>query len=113
MRDTTEEEDGVTSFSDVLLLSEDILSSGNVGEDGFSFGLTGKECPQMLCFDGGNQKDDELLFTEPSLLCRDSLVSPLSSGNSPCTVDDKSSRSIVSFIINIYIIYLILVLRVN
>lgn len=93
MRGTTEEEDGVTNFSDVLLLSNDVLGSSNVGEDSFGFGSTGKDIPQMLCFGGGNQNDAELLFSEPSF----SPASPISSSNNTCAVDDKCTRSNVSF----------------
>ncbi|CAA7048327.1 unnamed protein product [Microthlaspi erraticum] len=92
MRGTTDEEDGVTSVSDVVMLSEDVLISGEDGEDSFGFGFTGEDYPHMLCFSGGN--DVGLLFQEPSSAsCKDSTASPVSSLNNICTVDDKPSRS--------------------
>ncbi|CAE5959779.1 unnamed protein product [Arabidopsis arenosa] len=84
MRGTTEEEDGFTSFSDVLMLSDDVLNSGDVGEDGSGF--TGNETSQVLSFGGGNQNDAELLFSQPSF----SPASPLSSRTNAFAVDDKS-----------------------
>lgn len=99
MGDTAEEEDGVTSLSDVILLSDDVLSSRDAGEDSFGFGFTAKDTPQILCFAGRKQNDTELHFSEPSSLCRDSPAPPFSSLNNARVVDDeKSSRSNVSFI---------------
>ncbi|CAH2036276.1 unnamed protein product [Thlaspi arvense] len=93
MRGTTmEEKDGVTSFSDVML-SEDVLVSGDDGEDSFGFGFTGRDYPQMLCFGRGNQNDAESLFPESSVPCRDSTASHVSSLNNACMVDGISSRS--------------------
>lgn len=92
MRGRTDEEDGVTSFSDVLMLSEDVLISGEDGEDSFGFGITGKDYPQMLCFGEGN--DVGLLFQEPSASCKDSTASPLSSLNNTCTV----ARSMINLL---------------
>ncbi|XP_023645870.1 transcription factor bHLH113 isoform X2 [Capsella rubella] len=81
MRGTTEEEDGVTNFSDVLLLSNDVLGSSNVGEDSFGVGFIGNDTTQMLCFGGRNQNNAGLIFSGPS------------SSNMTRTVNDKSSRS--------------------
>ncbi|AAG12590.1 hypothetical protein; 14995-13447 [Arabidopsis thaliana] len=89
MRGTTDEEDGVMNFSDVLMMSDDVLSSGEVEEDSFGFRFTGNDAPQMLCFGGGNQNDTDLLFSQPSF----SPASPLSSRNNACVVNDQSFRS--------------------
>ncbi|CAH2053301.1 unnamed protein product [Thlaspi arvense] len=84
MGDTAEDQDdpamveaaGVSSFSELLMLSDGVLSSsdhhrvdndGDGGEDSFGFVFSGTNGSRMLCFSGGYQNDDESLFSEPSL----------------------------------------------
>ncbi|AEE76248.1 unnamed protein product [Arabidopsis thaliana] len=117
MGDTAEDQDdrammeaeGVTSFSELLMFSDGVLSSssdhqpeGNVGdggEDSLGFVFSGKTGSRMLCFSGGYQNDDESLFLEPSVPT--SGVSDLDpscikidcrNSNDACTVD-KSTKS--------------------
>ncbi|CAH8346759.1 unnamed protein product [Eruca vesicaria subsp. sativa] len=80
MGDTTEdammETAGVSSFSELLMLSGGVLSSSNPQlehtsadgrEDGFGFVFSGANGSKMLCFSGDYQNDDESLFLQPSL----------------------------------------------
>ncbi|XP_010507790.1 PREDICTED: transcription factor bHLH113-like [Camelina sativa] len=72
------EAEGVTSFSELLMFSDGVLSSsdhqresssgGDGGEDSLGFVFSGKTGSRMLCFSGGYQNDDASLFLEPSSL---------------------------------------------
>ncbi|EFH70480.1 predicted protein [Arabidopsis lyrata subsp. lyrata] len=68
MRGTTEEEDGFTSFSDVLMLFDDVLSSGDVGEDGFGF--TGNETSQMKKRISSGDEHDRVCDPKPGKRCK-------------------------------------------
>ncbi|KAG7582552.1 Helix-loop-helix DNA-binding domain superfamily [Arabidopsis suecica] len=117
MGDTAEDQDdrammeaeGVTSFSELLMFSDGVLSSssdhqreGNVGdggEDSLGFVFSGKTGSRMLCFSGGYQNDDESLFLEPSVPSAGvSVLDPscikidCKNSNDACTVD-KSTKS--------------------
>ncbi|VVA98223.1 unnamed protein product [Arabis nemorensis] len=106
MGDTLENQDdgatveaaGVTSFSELLMLSDDVLSSsdhrredngGDGGEDSFGFVFSGKNGSRMLCFSGGYQNDDESLILEPSFPSGVSVPDPLCID--ACTVDKSSN----------------------
>ncbi|CAA7036627.1 unnamed protein product [Microthlaspi erraticum] len=112
MGDTAEDQDGrptveaagVTSFSELLMLSDaGILSSSDHhakdnadGEkDDFGFVFSGANGTRMLCFSGGYQNDVESLFLEPCNLSGVSLPDPsciisssdCKNSNDACTVD--------------------------
>lgn len=119
MGDTVENQDdratveaaGVTSFSELLMLSDGVLSSsdhrredngGDGGEDGFGFVLSGKNGSRMLCFSGGYQNDDESLLLEPSFPSGASGPDPscinsfCNNSYDACTVDKSTKSSNVS-----------------
>ncbi|XP_010466100.1 PREDICTED: transcription factor bHLH113-like isoform X2 [Camelina sativa] len=73
------EAEGVTSFSELLMFSDGVLSSSDHqhesssggdggGEDSLGFVFSGKTGSRMLCFSGDYQNDDASLFLEPSSL---------------------------------------------
>lgn len=92
MGDTAEDQDdgamveGVTSFSELLMFSDGLLSSSDhqpeanggdgVGKDSFGFVFSGKTGSRMLCFSGGYQNDDESLSLEPSVSSGVSVPDP-------------------------------------
>ncbi|XP_024015435.1 transcription factor bHLH113 isoform X2 [Eutrema salsugineum] len=116
MGDTAEDQEdqamaeaaGVASFSELLMLSDDVLGSsdhhrqdngGDGGQDSFGFVFSGRNRSRMLCFSGGYQNDDESLCLEPSVPSGVSVPDPSScinsnckNSNDACTVD-KSSKS--------------------
>ncbi|KFK39275.1 hypothetical protein AALP_AA3G223200 [Arabis alpina] len=117
MGDTIENQDdgatveaaGVTSFSELLMLSDGVLNSsdhrredndGDGGEDSFGFVFSGKNGSGMLCFSGGYQNDDESLFLEPSgvSVTDPSCINTICNSNSydACTVDKSSNKRIGS-----------------
>ncbi|KAL1197649.1 Transcription factor [Cardamine amara subsp. amara] len=114
MRDTAEVQndlamvDGVTSFSELLMFSEGLLSSsdhqpevngGDGGEDSFGFIFSGKTGSRMLCFSGGYQNDDESLSLEPSVPSGVSVPDPscinsyCKNSNNASTVNNSSTKS--------------------
>lgn len=122
MGDTSEDHDdramveaeGVTSFSELLMLSDGVLSSSdhqpesNGGEDSLGFVFSGKTGSRMLCFSGGYQNDDASLFLEPSLpssgvsvLDTSCIKIDCKNSNDTCTLDKstKSSNVSLSFLI--------------
>lgn len=116
MGDTAEDQDGrptveaagVTSFSELLMLSDGILSSSDHsakddadgGKDEFGFVFSGTNGARMLCFSGGYQNDVESLFLEPSSLSGVSLPDPsciisssdCKNSNDTCTVDKAAAK---------------------
>ncbi|EOA31158.1 hypothetical protein CARUB_v10014323mg [Capsella rubella] len=107
--------EGVTSFSELLMFSEGVLSSsdhqregsssggGDGGEDSLGFVFSGKTGSRMLCFSGGYQNDDASLFLEPSLLSSGVSVATDPScikidvckknSNDDCTLDKSTKPS--------------------
>ncbi|CAN7074367.1 unnamed protein product [Brassica oleracea var. botrytis] len=100
-------ETGVSSFSELLMLSGGVLSSSDHhlndigadgGEDSFGFVFSGSTGSRMLCFSGDCQNDDELLFLQPSLLSGVSVSDPscttniCKNSNDACA-DNKSTKS--------------------
>ncbi|KAL0690609.1 hypothetical protein Bca4012_090288 [Brassica carinata] len=100
-------ETGVSSFSELLMLSGGVLSSSDHhlndigadgGEDSFGFVFSGSTGSRMLCFSGDCQNDDESLFLQPSLLSGVSVSDPscttniCKNSNDACA-DNKSTKS--------------------
>lgn len=98
---------GVSSFSELLMLSGGVLSSSDHhlndigadgGEDSFGFVFSGSTGSRMLCFSGDCQNDDESLFLQPSLPSGVSVSDPscttniCKNSNDACA-DNKSTKS--------------------